>query len=72
MWRTIKKLSGQGAKVYVLIVTRGKKELYLDERIKNVRQEALKAHNLLGVTHTRFFDFPAPDLDMVSISRNFH
>ncbi len=65
---TIKKLSGQGAKVYVLIVTRGKKELYSDERIKNVRQEALKAHNLLGVTHTRFFDFPAPDLDMVSLA----
>jgi N-acetylglucosamine malate deacetylase 1 len=65
---TILKLSSSGVKVYILIVTRGKMELYSEERIKNVRQEALKAHTLVGVTETRFFDFPAPDLDMTSIA----
>jgi LmbE family N-acetylglucosaminyl deacetylase len=33
-----------------------------------VRQEALRAHKLLGVTETRFLDFPAPDLDLISIA----
>jgi N-acetylglucosamine malate deacetylase 1 len=65
---TIKKLTAEGIPVYVLVMTRGKKELYSDERINNVRQEASKAHALLGVSDTRFFDFPAPDLDMVSLA----
>ncbi len=65
---TIKKLTDLGIKIIVLVVTRGKKEMYAEERIKNVRQEALKAHELLGVTETRFLDFPAPDLDLVSIA----
>ncbi|MGD2035697.1 MAG: PIG-L deacetylase family protein [Bacteroidales bacterium] len=64
----IKKLTSRGTKVFVLVVTRGKKELYSDERIENVRREALNAHKMLGVTSTRFFDFPAPDLDLVSVS----
>lgn len=65
---TIMKLTSEGKKVFVLAITRGKKELYSEERIKNVRQEALNAHHLLGVTATRFLDFPAPDLDLVSIA----
>lgn len=64
----IKKLTASGIKVFVLIATRGKKELYSDERILNVRNEAIKAHMILGVTETRFLDFPAPDLDMVSLA----
>jgi LmbE family N-acetylglucosaminyl deacetylase len=63
---TIKKLTSQGVRVFVLVVTRGKKGLYSEARIKNVRQEALKAHSLLSVTETRFLDFPAPDLDLIS------
>lgn len=66
---TIKKLSSQNMKVFVLIVTRGKKELYPEEKILNVRQEALAAHKLLGVTETRFLDFPAPELDLISVSQ---
>lgn len=64
----IKKLSDQGNPVFVLIMTRGKKELYSEERIQNVRQEALSAHKLLGVRQTIFFDFPAPDLDTIAMS----
>jgi N-acetylglucosamine malate deacetylase 1 len=65
---TIMKLSYAGARVIVLIVTRGKKELYSDERILNVRNEARNAHRILGVTETRFLEFPAPDLHLVSFA----
>lgn len=65
---TIRKLSEMGEEVYVLVVTRGKKEMYSEDLILNVRNEAKNAHRILGVTETRFFDFPAPDLDMVSLA----
>jgi LmbE family N-acetylglucosaminyl deacetylase len=65
---TIKKLTSQGVKVIVLVITRGKKELYSEEKIKNVREEALNAHRMLGVAETQFLDFPAPDLDLISIA----
>jgi N-acetylglucosamine malate deacetylase 1 len=65
---TIRKMAHQGIKVYVLIATRGKKELYSKEKIENVRKEALAAHNILGVADTFFLDFPAPDLDLISLA----
>lgn len=65
---TIKKLTSAGMNVYILIITRGKSSLYSDDRIANVRREALDAHRLLGVTETRFLDFPAPELDKVSLA----
>jgi N-acetylglucosamine malate deacetylase 1 len=64
----IKKLTSKHKKVWVLIMTRGKKELYSEERILNVRQEALEAHKLLGVSETMFLDFSAPELDIISVS----
>lgn len=64
----IKKYSLAGDSVFVLIMTRGKKELYSEEKIRNVRNEALIAHKLLGISDTIFLDFPAPDLDLVSIA----
>lgn len=64
----IKKITTEGDKVLVLIVSRGKKELFSEDRITNVRQEALNAHEILGVWKTKFLDFPAPDLDMVSLA----
>jgi LmbE family N-acetylglucosaminyl deacetylase len=64
----IKKLTLKGISVYVLVMTRGKKAKYSDEKIARVRNEALRAHKILGVTETRFLDFPAPDLDMVSLA----
>jgi N-acetylglucosamine malate deacetylase 1 len=65
---TIKKHTSFGDEVYILVVTRGKKELYSDERILNVRAEALEAHKILGIAETRFLDFPAPDLDLISLA----
>jgi LmbE family N-acetylglucosaminyl deacetylase len=62
---TIKKYTSLGYKVVVLIVSRGKPELYSEERIKNVRHEARMAHDILNVDKTIFLDFPAPDLDTV-------
>jgi LmbE family N-acetylglucosaminyl deacetylase len=64
----MKKFSARGDSVFVLIVTRGKPEKYSESRIIKVRDEALRAHKILGVTETRFFDFPAPDLDRVSLA----
>lgn len=64
----IKKFTNQDISVNVLVITRGKKEIYSDERIDNVRNEARNAHKLLGVESTIFLNFPAPDLDTISIA----
>ena len=65
---TIKKMISQNKKVCVLIISRGKKGMFSEERINNVRMEALKAHRILGITGTEFLDFPAPELDLISVS----
>ena len=52
--------------MYVLICTNahiGAPELFSEDLIKQVRNEALAAHKILGVKETVFFDFPAPALD---------
>lgn len=64
----IRKMASQMHDVWILIVSRGKKSLYSEERIQNVRKEALDAHKILGVKKTIFLDFSAPELDLVSIS----
>ncbi len=64
----IKKFALSNHEIYVLIMSRGKKGLYPEERIMNVRREALDAHKILGVKKTIFMDFPAPELDTISIS----
>jgi LmbE family N-acetylglucosaminyl deacetylase len=48
-----------------MVATRGMPELYSDEDVELVRSEARNAHVKLGVTETRFLDFPAPALDTV-------
>ena len=71
---TIAKLVSEGNNVYILVATRGTERFYSDDKIQNVRNEALKAHILLGVKKTFFLDFPAPELDTVAladISREF-
>lgn len=65
---TIKKLTNLGINVVILIITKGKKDLYSEERIANVRMESLQAHKILGISETRFLDFPAPDLDLISVA----
>ena len=54
-----------GDSVFVLVATRGMPELYSEDAINAVREEAPKAHAGLGVSETRFLDFPAPALDTV-------
>lgn len=63
---TIAKEAANGNSVYVLICTNahiGAPELFSEDLIKQVRNEALAAHKILGVKETVFFDFPAPALD---------
>ncbi len=55
-----------GNNVFVAIMTNGNvgaPELFPIEGTKRGRVEAKKAHDLLGVKDTYFFDFPAPRLD---------
>lgn len=64
----IKKYADKGHQVYILVITKGTPKLYSEERIKNVRNEARKAHRILGVKETIFLNFHAPELDLVSIA----
>lgn len=55
-----------GNEVYVAIVTNGHlgaPELFKKEGTERVRNEALEAHEYLGVTKTYFLDFPAVRLE---------
>lgn len=61
----MKRFSDEGDLVFVLIATRGTPLKYSDERISRGREEALRAHALLGVKETFFFNFLAPELDTV-------
>lgn len=62
------KYASAGKKVYVLIMSRGAAHLYGEDKIENVRREAKEAQKIIGVTDTRFLDFPAPELDLISLS----
>jgi N-acetylglucosamine malate deacetylase 1 len=64
----IAKYSESGFRVYVLVVTRGTPKLYSSDKIDNIRMEARNAHAILGVTETVFLDFPAPELDIISLA----
>jgi len=64
----IAKYSGEGSRVFVLVVTRGTPKLYSADKIDNIRREARSAHGMLGVKETVFLDFPAPELDMISLA----
>jgi len=60
----IAKLAGKGSDVHVLIVTKGD-DLFDQDLVKRGREEAIKAHRLLGVKKTHFADLPAIKLDML-------
>lgn len=62
------KYASTGNKVHVLIMSRGVSHLYGPDKIDNVRREAREAQKIIGVTDTRFLDFPAPELDRVSLA----
>lgn len=63
---TIAKAVSQKDEVYVVITTNahlGAPELFNEQAIKKVREEALQAHRFLGVKETFFLEFPAPALN---------
>lgn len=63
---TIYKHVEQGDDVYIAVMTDasiGAPELFKAETIKLIRAEAEKAHKILGVKDTFFYDFPAPQLE---------
>lgn len=62
---TIAKRVNAGYKVYVCIVTKGYPPLFDEAEIEKGRQEACKAHRLLGVSETFFLDFPAVRLEEI-------
>jgi len=64
----MKKYNELGAEVFVLVLTRGTPKFYSDDRINNVRKEALDAHQILGVKKTFFEEFHAPVLDSYPLS----
>ena len=63
---TIAKAINNGDEVYIVIATNahvGAPELFDEQAISKVREEALQAHTYLGVSKTFFLDFPAPALN---------
>jgi LmbE family N-acetylglucosaminyl deacetylase len=63
---TIAKHIKNGDEVYIIIATnasKGAPELYNEELIERTRNEALNAHNFIGITKTYFLEFPAPALN---------
>ena len=59
---TIARLAAEGEKVFVAVVTEGKAPHFTSTMVKNVRQEALSAHRLLGVEETFWLGLPAAGL----------
>ncbi|MCJ7840669.1 PIG-L family deacetylase [Lederbergia sp. NSJ-179] len=68
---TIAKHVANGDEVFVCEVTVGKNK----ERANKIKQEALAAHKILGVTKTLFLDFPVvglADLPKVELNKAIH
>jgi LmbE family N-acetylglucosaminyl deacetylase len=60
---TIARLAASGARVDVIIMTRGVAPQFDTTQVEQVRREALIAHRELGVADTHFLDLPAAELD---------
>lgn len=63
---TIAKHVQEGDEVHIVIATnasKGAPELFSDHAVKKTRDEAIKAHQSIGVTNTLFLEFPAPALN---------
>ncbi|PSJ36390.1 PIG-L deacetylase family protein [Allosphingosinicella deserti] len=65
---TIARLAKDGAQTHVVIVTTGQEPRFPRKLVETVREEARRAHAALGVTTTRYLDFPAAELDRVPSS----
>lgn len=62
---TIARLSGLGHDVTVAIVTRGWEPLFPKSQVEQVRAEAGKANDILGVKSLRFMDLPVTKLSIM-------
>jgi LmbE family N-acetylglucosaminyl deacetylase len=60
--------SQAGDDVTVLVMTRGTPRIWSAEQVSAGREEARKAHALLGVKETIFFEYLAPELDQPLLS----
>ena len=63
---TIARFAEDGCRVIIAVLTNaaiGAPELFTPDMIDNVRSEALRAHEVLGVDSTLFLDLPAPQLE---------
>ncbi|MCA4808843.1 PIG-L family deacetylase [Empedobacter stercoris] len=63
---TIAKHIFDGDEVIVIIATnasKGAPELFSEQDVKNIRNEAKNAHKILGIKDTFFLEFPAPALN---------
>jgi len=62
---TIARMSQEGHRVYVLIVTRAYTPDWSKEFIENRKKEIKKAHKLLGVHKTYYLNYPTVKLDTI-------
>jgi LmbE family N-acetylglucosaminyl deacetylase len=65
---TIARLASHHCQVTVVVVTEGKPPAYSRENVDRVREEARRAHRILGVTETIWLDHPAAALTEVAHS----
>lgn len=63
---TIARLSAAGSAVHVAIVTTGRHPRFREDGVAQVRAEAARAHDLLGVRATHYLELPAAELDGVA------
>jgi len=62
---TIARLAGEGSEITVVIVTRGWEPLFSDSQVKQVRDEARRAGEILGTKSLRFMDLPVTKLNEI-------
>ncbi|MFB2933861.1 PIG-L deacetylase family protein [Aerosakkonemataceae cyanobacterium BLCC-F154] len=62
---TMARFAAEGAEVYVVVATKGYPPDFPEELSQIVREQALVAHQLLGVKETQFLPLPAANLDSV-------
>lgn len=62
---TMARFAHEGAKVTVAVLTGGFPPDFAEEEEALIREEAVRAHAMLKVSETVYFDFPAAALDLV-------
>lgn len=62
---TIARLASEGNEITVAIVTRGWEPLFPNAQVEQVRAEARRANELLGVKTLRFMDLPVTKLNTI-------